>query len=65
MRLGAVLVALYLIVAAFLGLRYSWSWAAFVVFAGLIPFGAIWSAGKRLDESHLDWNQQERDRQHR
>lgn len=65
MRRVGVFVALYLVLAVFLGIKYSWGWAAVVVFVGLIPMCAIWFAGERLDDSHLDWDQQERDRQRR
>jgi hypothetical protein len=65
MRLGGILVALYLVLAAFLGLSYSWGWAAVVVFMGLIPFVGVWYAGRQVDDSHLDWDQQERERYRR
>ena len=60
-----VFVGLYLLLAVVLGFAFSWGWAAVVVFAGLIPGVALWFAVGSLANSHLDWDQAERDRHKR
>ncbi len=61
----ALLVGLYLLFAVVLGFAFSWGWAAVVVLMGLIPGVALWFAAGRMEDSHLDWDQAERDRQKR
>jgi hypothetical protein len=59
----AIFVGIYLVAALALGLAYSWTWAAAVVVAGLIPTGATWFLVNRFGESYLDWGASEdRDR---
>ena len=61
----ALFVGLYLLFAVVLGFAFSWGWAAVVVFMGLIPGVALKFAAGRTEDSHLDWDQAERDRQKR
>jgi hypothetical protein len=64
-RRVVLFVALYLVLAVVLGLAFSWGWAAVVIFFGLIPAGAVWFAFRQMEDSHLDWDQAERDRHSR
>ena len=66
MRRVVLFVAFYLILAVVLGFAFSWSWAAVVILVGLIPAGGVWLAFRQMEDSHLDWDQAERNRnQHR
>ena len=65
MRRLVLSVALYLGFAVVLGLAFSWGWAAVVIFFGLLPAAAVWFASRQIEDSHLDWDQAERDRHKR
>jgi hypothetical protein len=54
-RKVAIFVGFYVVLALFLGVAYSWAWAAFVILVGLIPAGAMWFLGDRYSESYLEW----------
>ena len=54
--------AFYVLLAIFLGVVYSWNWAAFVLVTGLIPVLLIWLVAPNIDKAgdYYDWNQRDR-----
>ena len=59
MRKVAIFVGFYVALAVFLGVAYSWAWAAVVILFGLIPAGAMWFLADRYSESYLEWGKSE------